>query len=279
MAVRRIAGPETRNQDGRDGILRGKTALVTGASSGLGADFARELAARGCGLILVARREDLLRALQEEVKAQHGVDVTILPCDLTAPHAVENLYDQVLSLGPTVDVLINNAGYGLYGLFADIPWEREHNMLELDIIVPTHLTKLFLPGMLERRFGYILQVSSIGAYQPSPTYASYSSAKSYILYFGEALNYELRNTGVSCTVLSPGVTATDFLTVSGQRPTLYQRAVMMQSADVVRIGIDAMLRGRGSVVPGPVNALMAWSNRFMPRRLSAAVAHRLMTMR
>ena len=142
----------------------------------------------------------------------------------------------------------------------------------------SQLTKLFLGDMLQRDKGYILQLSSIGAYQPSPTYAAYSAAKTCVLYFGEALNYELRHSNVSCTVLSPGVTATEFLQVSGQQPTRYQRLFMMQSPEVVRIGLKAMLKRKPSVVAGNMNALIAWSNRFIPRRWSAALTHRLMTM-
>lgn len=257
-------------------ILQGTYALVTGASSGLGADFARNLAAQGCDLLLVARREDLLRSLQEELKTRYGAGVDILPLDLTAPDAPQTLYDWTKAQGKTVDVLINNAGFGLFGPFLDIPWEREKNMLELDIVTLTHLTKLFVKDMVARNFGYVLLVASIGAYQPTPLYASYSAAKGFVLNFGEALNYELRKTRVKCTVLSPGITATEFLKVSGQQATLYQRLTMMQSPEVVRIGIASMLKGKPSVVPGWLNAATAWSNRLIPRRLSAAIGHRLM---
>ncbi len=257
-------------------VLHGKTALITGASSGLGADFARELAARGCDLILVARREEQLRAVAGEIGGRYGAAAKVVPLDLTVPGAPRSLYERVEASGQTVDVLVNNAGFGLYGPFLQIPWERERQMLEIDIMVPVQLTKLFLPGMVARDSGFILQLASIGAYQPSPLYASYSAAKSFILNWGEALNYELRDTGVRVTVLSPGITATEFLAVSGQQPTLYQRLVMMRSPDVVRIGIDSMLRGKPSIVPGRLNALTVWSNRLLPRRLSAAVSHRLM---
>lgn len=260
-------------------ILQGKTALITGASSGLGADFARELAARGCHLILVARREDLLLSLKEEIDRDSGVEIGVIPLDLTAGGALEELYDRILGQGKLVDVLVNNAGYGLFGSFLDIPWEREQNMLELDILVLTQLTKLFGRDMVGRGFGYILQIASNGAFQPTPTYATYAAAKAYVLSFGEALAYELRNTGVSCTVLAPGVTDTAFRDVAGQGTTLYQRLVMMQSRDVVRIGIEAMLQRRSSVVPGWANVIAAWGTRFLPRQWSAALAHRTMTMR
>lgn len=260
----------------KESLIRGKWALVTGASSGLGVDFARTLAAQGCNLILVARRADLLLQQQQEISSSYGVQVMTIPMDLSLPTAPQELYDQIKQAGKTVDVLINNAGFGLYGSFTSIPWERERNMLELDIITLVHLTKLFVQDMVARNFGFILLIASIGAYQPSPLYATYSAAKSFVLNFGEALNYELRGTNVKCSVLSPGITATEFLKVSGQKPTLYQRLVMMQSADVARIGISNMLKGRPSVVPGWLNAVMAWSNRLMPRRMSVAVAYRLM---
>ena len=257
--------------------LRGKRALVTGASSGLGADFARNLAGRGCHLVLTARREEQLRTLADELTQRHQVEVSVVPLDLAAPDAPQRLYDGLRAAGQTVDVLVNNAGLGIYGSFLDIPWERERAMLELDILALVHLTKLFARDMVARRGGHILQVASIGAYQPSPTYATYSAAKSFVLYFGEALAYELRGTGVTCTVLSPGVTATEFLQVAGQTPSLYQRTTMMSSPQVVDIGVEAMLKGRPSVVAGRMNGLMAFSTRLIPRQWAAAVANQLMT--
>jgi short-subunit dehydrogenase len=259
-----------------DGRLHNRWALITGASSGLGADFARELAGRGANLILVARREENLRALQAEIASRHTVQIEVVVMDLATPEAPQQLYDRLEAAGRRVDVLVNNAGLGLYGEFLDIPWERERSMLELDIITLTHMTKLFARDMVAQRFGYILQIASIGAYQPSPLYASYAAAKAYVLSFGEALSYELRQTGVKVTVLSPGVTATEFLQVSGQSASLYQRVTMMKSPEVVRIGVDAMLKGRPSIVSGRFNALMAWSTRLLPRRLQAALAHRFM---
>lgn len=253
-------------------VLRGKTALVTGASSGLGRDFARELAARGCALVLVARRTDQLRAVADDLTGRYGIGVQVIPLDLTAPDAPQQLYDQLAAAGTTVDVLVNNAGYGIYGPFLDTPWERAQNMLQLDVLVPIHLTRLLLPGMVARNFGSVLFIASNAAYQPCPLYAAYGAAKSAILSFGEALSYELRQTGVHCTVLSPGFTATEFQQVAGQPQSLYQRLTQMQSADVARIGIAAMLAGRPSVVAGRSNAAMALAARFLPRRAATALA-------
>lgn len=257
--------------------LANQWALVTGASSGLGADFARQLAARGANLILVARRKDQLEAVAAEIEQNYKVSARAIAFDLAAPGAPQVLYDQLKQQGIRVDVLVNNAGFGVYGHFASVPWEREKAMLDLDIVALTHMTKLFLQDMLARKSGYILQVASIGAYQPSPTYATYSAAKAYVLSMGEALNYELRHSGVGVTVISPGVTATEFLKVSGQSLSLYQRLMMMDSPTVARIGIDSMLRRRPSVVPGFMNSLSAFSTRLLPRRAQAALANLFMT--
>jgi uncharacterized protein len=255
-----------------------KTALITGASSGLGAEFARQLAAMGCNLILVARREDRLHAVRDEILRQHQVKIQIISADLGIADAAQELHGRIVAARMRVDILINNAGFGVFGGHLQIPWQREQQMLMLDIVTLMQLTKLFAQDMRAGSGGYILQLSSIGAYQPTPTYAAYSAAKSFVLNFGEAFNYELRGTNTSCTVLSPGVTATEFLQVAGQRPTLYQRLFMMQSPEVVRIGLRAMFRRKPSVIAGRLNALMVWSNRLLPRRWSAAVAYRLMTL-
>jgi hypothetical protein len=256
--------------------LRGKWALVTGASSGLGVDFARELACRGASLLLVARRKERLEEVASELRSAHGVEADALALDLEARGAAADLYDQVRSLGRSVDILVNNAGFGIYGKFLDLPWEREAAMLDLDIVALVHLTRLFAPDMVQRGWGRILQVASIGAFQACPTYAAYGAAKAFVLNFGEAFNHELRGTGVSCTVVSPGVTATEFHQVAGQKMTAYQRLMLMTSRQVAAAGIRALLAQRSSVVPGFMNALGAWSMRFLPRRLATALAYRTM---
>ena len=261
---------------GGENSLTGKTALVTGASSGLGVDFARELARRGCNVVLVARREDLLKKLQAELQAAHQVKATVVTLDLGDPAAPQMLYDTLKAQQVAVDILVNNAGFGLYGLELDIPWDKTRQMLMLDIVTLTHLTKLFARDMVKRKSGYLLQVASIGAYQPSPTYAAYSAAKSYVRSFSQALNYELRDSGVSSTAICPGITATEFLQVAGQKQTWYQKAMMMTSAEVAAIGIRAMLARRYNVVPGFLNWLTALFTMITPDRVNAAAAFRLM---
>ncbi len=252
--------------------IRGRWALVTGASSGLGVDFARELGRRGCHTVLVARREERLHALAEELERDHQTSSAVIQLDLANPDAPAALHREIAERGLRIDVLVNNAGVGSHGDFLSGAWERDLIMLQLDIIALVHLTKLFARGMVERGYGRILQVASLAAYQPVPSYAVYGAAKSFVLNFGEALNHELRGTGVTCTVLSPGVTHTEFQRTAGHEYTHYMRRFGMQSPQVARIGIQAMLQRRSSVVAGWRNALLAWSVRLTPRRLATATA-------
>ncbi len=258
------------------GSLKGKWAVVTGASSGLGVDFARELASRGANVVLVARRKDRLEQVADELRSKHGAEVEVVALDLSSSDAPLELHRRMKDGGRDIEILVNNAGFGIFGLVLEIPFERVEQMLDLDIAALVHLSRLFGIDMVARGSGYVLQVASIGAYQASPTYASYAAAKSFVLHFGEAFDYELSGTGVSCTVLSPGMTETEFLDVSGQSPTWFQRLVMMPSSKVASIGIRAMLRRRRSIIPGVLNSVMAWFIRFMPRRFTHWVAWRTM---
>ena len=254
--------------------LRDRWALVTGASSGLGADFARELAARGCNCVLVARREARLRELAEELAREFGVQAEVAAVDLSVPDAAVALRTEIDRKGIAVDVLINNAGIGVFDHFVDIPWERERTMLQLDVVTLLQLTKLYAREMVDRGFGRILMVASTAAYQPVPYYSTYAAAKAYVLSLGEALNYELKGTGVSCTVLSPGVTDTEFQRVAGHDYTSAMRGAVMESRKVARIGVEAMLRARSSVLAGLRNKLLIWLQRLAPRSLVIRVAVR-----
>jgi len=253
-----------------------RTALITGASSGLGADFARHLARAGVNLILVARRMEAMEQLRREIEAYAAVQVTLIRQDLGLPGAPEQLYETIQGMGLRVDLLINNAGFGLFGEYIAIPADKERAMIELDVLVPLTLTRLFGQDMLDRKEGWILQIASIGGYQPNPLYAAYGAAKAFILNWGEALNYEWKQRGVAVSVLSPGITATEFLKVSGQKATLYQRLVMMTSPAVTRVGLNALAKGKPSVVPGLMNKLTLLSNRLLPRRCVPPMVHRLM---
>lgn len=269
--------PGTRNSDAADpdqlnqarakfAELSGKTALVTGASSGLGVDFARQLAAAGCNLIITARREDRLNALKAEL-ADIAPDVTVdvITMDLAAANAARQLFDEIEAWGRHIDVLINNAGYGMFGWFKDLSWDKQAAMMQLNTVVPAELAHLAIPGMVSRGFGRILFVSSLAGYVATPTYAFYAGTKANILLLGEALSVELRGSGVSSTVLSPGMTRTEFHEVSGQELTFGQRMMIMESPDVARTGLEAMVKGRASIVPGWGNWFLTVLMRFVPR--------------
>jgi hypothetical protein len=263
----------------KDSQLKDRWALVTGASSGFGADFARELASLGCHLVLTARCAARLEGLGQEIRQQFGVEVKIIPLDLLAADAPQQLYDQIKAAGVAVDVLINNAGFGIYGAFAQSDWQRDKEMLQLNILVVTQLTKLFVGDMIARNFGYILHVASNSAFQPSPLYATYGASKSYVLHFSEALTYELRRTKVRCTAVCPGPVVTGFQQTAGQAETHpYIRMNKIESAKVAQIGVRALLRGRSSVVPGWMVALTAWISQRAPRKWATAVTGWLMSL-
>lgn len=256
--------------------INGKTALITGASSGLGVDFAHELASRGADVILVARREEQLNQVAAGVAEKHGVQAHAIAMDLGTPEAPQVLFDKVKADCHEVSVLINNAGFGVFGDALEIPWERENAMLQLDMVTLVHLSKLFAKDMVSRGEGAIMQIASTGAFQPSPGYASYSAAKAFVRSYSYALDYELKGTGISCTVVSPGVTATEFLEVSGQNKTWYHKMTMMDSPTVAKKGVNAMLSRRGGIVTGWMNKLAAHSTRLNPLAVNTAIAHQVM---
>ena len=256
--------------------LKGKWALITGASSGFGIDFAHLLAERGANLVLVARRAEPMEILGSELREKFGIKVHVEPMDLAKPGIGENLKSRLDAKSIGVDLLLNNAGYGLYGEFLARPLNTTLDMLQLNMLSVTELTHVFGTDMVRRGGGQILLTASIGGYQATPLYAAYSATKAYVLLLGEALHEELKGKGVTVTVLSPGITATSFLAVSGQKPTLYQQMVMMQSRPVARMGLTALQAGRASIVPGWLNAVTAWSNRLMPRFIQRKMAYHLM---
>jgi short-subunit dehydrogenase len=256
--------------------LKGKRALVTGASSGLGVEFAKQLAQMGADLVIAARRKKNLEALAEEIKKAHGVEVDVVEIDLSEPGAPEKLFAATEGAKKPVDVLINNAGGGIHSNFVDIEWDRVARQMQLNVTALTELTWRFARAMRERGSGHILNVSSIGAYTPSPTYATYSAGKAYVRDFTEAIAFELAGTGVSACSLCPGGTLTEFHQAAGHELPKIFRSTFMTAEDCARIGLSAMFGGRRNVVSGVMNKLSMFMLRFMPRRFIVWMAAKTM---
>lgn len=252
--------------------LKGKRALVTGASSGIGAAFARQLAARGADLVLTARRADRLDALAHELRDQFGVEVTTVPADLSEPEAPARLWEATEGADRRIDILINNAGFGTYQQFVDRPWQHWLDQLQVNVVGLTELTYRFVCSMRERGVGHVLNVSSIGAYLPVPNFATYASGKAYVRNFTEALAQELAGTGVRACCLCPGGTATEFSDVAGQDLSWPAKATMMSAERCARIGLSALLGRRRNIISGLLNTLGMFLLRFVPRRVMVWVA-------
>jgi short-subunit dehydrogenase len=257
--------------------LSSKWALVTGASSGFGIEFATLLAERKANLVLAARRTEAMESLAEQLRQERGVSVVVEGIDLSIAGAGAELKSRLDERGIAVDVLVNNAGCGLYGDFVDQPLQKILGMLQLNMLAVTELTHVFAADMIKRRTGHILLVASLLGYEATPGYAAYAASKGYVLLLGEALHAELKPHGVSVTVLSPGASATAFGEVAGQKSTAALRMLMMRPQPVARTGILAMLRHRSSVVAGILNKLVVFVFRFTPRRMQRGVMQRVMS--
>jgi uncharacterized protein len=247
------------------------TALVTGASGGIGEELARLFAADGHDLVLVARSRDKLARLAEELEAKHGVSANVLASDLARPESPREIFEELRGAGLRVDALVNNAGFGSYGLFAETDLKQELEMLQVNVVALTHLTKLFLPAMLARRHGYVMNVASTAAFQPGPLMTVYYASKAYVLSFSEALSNECEGTGVRVSALCPGPTETGFVAAAGMGDSkLFDRAVM-DARTVAEAGYRGMLAGKAVVIPGFRNNLLARGIGLFPRGLVTKV--------
>jgi short-subunit dehydrogenase len=242
-----------------------RTALVTGASAGLGAEFATQLAERGHNLVLVARSADRLRRHAEHLRATHGVRV-----EATAPDAAARINADLAAAGLTVDVLVNNAGFGTAGRFEEIPDGRDQEQLMVNVVALVGLTRALVPGMLAGGHGSIINVASTAGFQPSPYFATYSAGKTFVLNFSLALRSEYRGRGVRVLALCPGPTQTSFFDTVGVGAALGGK--MMPAQAVVRAALVALDRDRAYVVPGLGNSLSAHLTPRRPRRLVTAIA-------
>ncbi len=237
-------------------------ALITGASAGLGVDFARQLSARGRRLVLVARRRDRLDALAAELGNARAVGL-----DLSKPGAAAKLVADIAGSGEHVELLVNNAGFGLTGRFAELDGERQRAMIDLNCGTLVELAHAVLPGMIERGTGAILNVASTAAFQPGPGMAVYFATKAFVLSFSEALHEEVRPQGITVTALCPGPTATEFGEVAGFAPSSPSSRLAARSGPVVEAGLRGLETGRAIIIPGLVNKATAQASRFFPRAM------------
>lgn len=249
-------------------------AIVTGASSGLGIEFARALARKRTNLILVARREAPMQQLATELRSTYGVEVIVEARDLSQPDSAELLHDSLSRQGIAPEILINNAAFGMSGDFLSQEGTRIQEMLQLDVLAPVSLTHVFGRMMKERGSGHILLVASLAAYQPTPLMAAYGAAKAFVLAFGEALHVELAPT-VGVTVVSPGLMETEFFAVSGYTPKEHLKKSMMTPKDVAELGIAAMFAGKPSLIVGRLNKLATLIARFLSRNTQAKLVYRM----
>jgi len=245
-----------------------ETALITGASSGIGKELASIHAERGGNLVIVARREDKLNELKDELEARHSVQVTVIPKDLAQPEAPLEIYDHVKSVGIEIEYLINNAGFGGRGKFHERQWEQDFAMIQLNVVALTALSRLFLPDFVQKNSGRILNVSSTASLTPGPLQAVYYATKAFVTFLSNALAEELHDTEVTVTALLPGTTETEFASTSGMDKTsLFNRTASARS--VAQDGYDAMLAGKLEVISGVTfgQKMMMAMIPFMPKKV------------
>ena len=251
-----------------------RTALVTGAASGLGLELSLLLAKDSYNLILIDIDNENLQLAKNQIETNNDVKIHLLAKDLSKPNIANEILQELN--GIQIDVLVNNAGFGLFGTFSDTNWERESEMLNLHIITTTHLTKLLLKGMVERGSGRILNMSSLAAFQPGPLMSLYYASKAYILSFSEAIANELKGTGVTVTVLCPGQTNTSFQSVVSDSSSENKIGFNIACPQSVALyGYKAMMKGKTVAIPGKINKFLATIHRFVTRSMATKIVRNI----
>lgn len=255
------------------------TALITGASSGIGHELARVFAQRGYDLVLVARGREQLLYVAGQLREQADVTVHVIVKDLARPAAAEELVAELRGSSLAIDVLVNNAGVGAYGPFADTPLPAMIELMHVNMATLTQLTRLLLPDMIQRKSGKVLNVASTAAFQPGPLMAVYYASKAYVLSLSEALADEVAGSGVTVTALCPGPTRSAFQQRAGVQHTRLMSGRIMDAASVARIGYDGLMQGRPVVIPGLRNRLLVLAVRLVPRSVVTRAVRHMQEMR
>lgn len=243
-----------------------KTVLITGASNGIGKEFAQIFAEKGYNLVLVARSESKLNKIAKEFEIKYKIRVTVLTQDLSKPNVASKIYTEITDRGIIIDILINNAGFGDYGNFVESNLKTITEMINLNINSLTEFALLFVKEMMERNSGKILNIASTAAFQPIPKFATYAATKSYVLHFTEALHYELKDTNISVSVLCPGPTSTDFeKRAKAEKSNIFKNG--MDAKVVAKIGYKGLMQNKMTIIPGFKNKLMSLSHTIPSRNL------------
>jgi short-subunit dehydrogenase len=252
-----------------------ETVLITGASSGLGMELAKLFAADGSDLVLVARREERLIELADELKSEHGIEVHVLPKDLSKKTAPKEIFSHLNKENIEIDVVVNNAGFGNKGQIADLDTDLQLDMIQVNLVALTHLTRLFITGIIERGYGGILNVGSLAGFQPGPNLAVYYATKAYVLSFTEALAEEISNPNIKISCLAPGPVKTEFGEKSDLEDSLLFKMSLMEMAPVVKAGYEGFRKGQTIIIPGLKQQIVPFLNRFTPRLLVRKIAKKL----
>jgi len=253
-----------------------KTVLITGASSGIGRETAFVFAENGYHVVLTARRTDLLETLKKEILQKHKVEVSIFPMDLAQNESAEQLFKQVQNQKLKIDVLINNAGFGLYGALLENDPKKIEQMMVLNMITLTQLSQLFGTEMVKNGQGNIVNIASTAAFQPIPNMAVYAATKAYVMNFSDALAYELKGKNVKVTCINPGATKSEFAQVAEFKSDAIFKGNIPSSRDLAEFIFTSMQKGKVNVIHGLKNALMAFSIRFSPRKAATHIAAKMM---
>jgi short-subunit dehydrogenase len=256
--------------------IKMNTALITGASSGIGLDLAKIHASKGGDLVVVARSKNKLEELKADLEKQYGIQVYVIAKDLAIPNAAIEVFEETEQKGIKINYLINNAGFGLYGKFEQTDWLEESNMIQVNITALTQLTKLYLPQMIARKSGKILNVASTASFVPGPTMAVYFSTKHYVVCFSESLNNEVKRHGVTVTALCPGATESGFSkTAKAENSTLFTKSKLATSQDVAQFGYNALLKNKQIAIHGFLNRLLTFIVRLTPRSLVVRITRKV----